>query len=316
MASNPVFNRFEKELSEGRYAGFGQQGQGQPQQGMPSQPQFGQQGGPQGQPQWGQQPQQGAGMGAAWGAQDQLSNQQLEQMYNAGTATPQQTGRMTLDDVVMKTLGLFAIVLVVGAGAWFAAAQSQSMGVGLWGVGLVGTLVLGLVIAFKKTISVPLIVLYAALEGLFVGAISQNFSSIDGYEGIVPQAVLATVCVFAGMFIGWKVGFIKVTARSRKIFGMMLIGYVLFALVNLVLSLTGVFSEPFGLGGSGPLGIGISIFAVGLASYSLAVDFDSIERGVQAGLPQKYSWLMAHGLIVSVVWLYLEILRLLARLRD
>ncbi|MDE9364347.1 Bax inhibitor-1/YccA family protein [Luteipulveratus sp. YIM 133132] len=307
MASNPVFNRFEKDLSEGRYAGFGQRGQQSPQDdrpGMPAQPQWGQPG-----------PQQQTGTAGAWGAgQQQLSNEQLEQMYSAGTATPQQTGRMTLDDVVMKTLGLFALVVVVGAGAWAVAAQSQSAGTGLWGVGLVGTLVLGLVIAFKKTISVPLIVLYAALEGLFVGAISQAFES--AWPGVVPQAVVATACVFAGMFAGWKFGIIKVTERSRRIFGFALIGYVLFALVNLVLTMVGVFPSPFGAGGSGWLGIGISIFAIGLASYSLAIDFDTIDRGVQAGLPEKYSWLMAHGLIVSVVWLYLEILRLLARLRD
>ncbi|AKU15954.1 Bax inhibitor-1/YccA family protein [Luteipulveratus mongoliensis] len=301
MASNPVFNRFEKQLSEGGYANFGQ---GQSQQGNPQQGQPGRPGRP--------GPQD---IGGAWGAgQDQLSSQQLEQMYNQGTATPQQTGRMTLDDVVMKTLSLFAIVLVVGAGAWIAAAHNRSLGLGLLGVGIVGTLGLGLLIAFKKTLSVPLIVLYAVLEGLFVGAISQAYEG--QYKGVVPQAIVATACVFIGMFAGWKFGLIKVTERSRRIFGFAILGYFLFAIANFVLTLTGVFESPFGAGGTGWLGIGISVFAIGLASYSLAIDFDTIERGVSAGLPEKYSWLMAHGLVVSVVWLYLEILRLLARLRD
>ncbi|MDF8266439.1 Bax inhibitor-1/YccA family protein [Luteipulveratus flavus] len=307
MASNPVFNRFEKDLSEGRYAGFGQRGQQSPQDDRP---------GMSAQPQWGQPgPQQQTGTAGAWGAgQQQLSNEQLEQMYSAGTATPQQTGRMTLDDVVMKTLGLFALLVVFATGAWFVSDQSPSTGMGLWLAGMLGGLVLGLVIAFKKTISVPLIVGYAALEGLFVGAFSQWANQQYGH-GIVAQAVLATLCVFVGMFAGWKSGFIRVTARSRKIFGMMLMGYVLFALVNLVLVMTGVL-DGWGVGNNSWLGILISVFAIGLASYSLAVDFDTIDQGVRAGLPQKYSWLMAHGLIVTVVWLYVEILRLLARLRD
>lgn len=302
MASNPVFNRFEKELSQGGYANFGGQQQGQPQQG--------------GNPQQGPGQQGGLGnVGAAYGVQDNLSNQQLEQMYQQGTATPQQTGRMTLDDVVVKTLSLFGILLVCAAGAWFVSDANQATGQMLWLVGMFGGLALGFVIAFKKTVSVPLIVLYAALEGLFLGAVSQSFSSVEGYEGIVPQAILATICVFAGMFAGWKFGIVKVTQRSRRIFGFMLIGYMLFALVNLVLVMTGVL-DGFGVGNNSWLGIAISAFAIALASYSLAVDFDSIDQGIRAGLPQKYSWLMAHGLVVSVVWLYLEILRLLARLRD
>lgn len=302
MASNPVFGRIEKQMQEGQYAGFG----GAPRQGQQqgqAQPQFGQPGPP---PGYGQQPQFGQPGPPA------PSPQQLEQMYAQGTAGPVQTGRMTVDDVLMKTLGLFAIVVGVAAVGWFAAAQSDGVGMALWGVGLVGTLGLGLAIAFKKTISVPLIVAYAVLEGLFVGSISQSFNTY--FPGIVAQAVLATLCVFAGMFVGWKAGFIKVTSKSRRIFGMALMGYFLFALVNLGFAM--FTNTPFGFGGSGPLGIAISVFAVGLASYSLAIDFDSIDRGVQAGLPEKTSWLMAHGLIVSIVWLYLEILRLLARLQS
>jgi uncharacterized YccA/Bax inhibitor family protein len=123
------------------------------------------------------------------------------------------------------------------------------------------------------------------------------------------------MCVFVGMFAGWKFGIIRVTEKSRRIFGLALMGYLLFAIVNVVASFMGV-GDGWGFGGSGLLGIGISIFAVGLASYSLAIDFDTIQRAVNADVPEKYSWLLAHGLIVSLVWLYLEILRLLARMRD
>lgn len=306
MASNPVFGRIEKQIQQGGYADFGgrrqeqqspygQQGQ-YGQQGYPQQGQYGYQ-----QPQ-GQYPQQGG------------SPDQLQDMYNQGAAGER---RLTIDDVMMKSLGLFGILMVFAVPAWIISDRTPNVGMALWGVGLIGTLGLGLVIAFKKSISVPLIVAYAALEGLFVGSISQMFNEMfptEAYGGIVMQAILATLCVFVAMFVGWKVGFIKVTERSRRIFGMAMIGYFLFALVNFGFAM--ITNTQFGFGGSGWLGIAISVFAVGLASYSLAVNFDTIDQGVRAGLPEKTSWLMAHGLVVSVVWLYLEILRLLARLQS
>jgi Predicted membrane protein len=224
-------------------------------------------------------------------------------------------GRVTLDDVVMKTLGLFSIVVIFAAASWFAVAGNADLSLPLVFGGLFGGLAIGLVIAFKKTISVPLIMLYSALEGLLVGAISSMFNSSPAYQGLVTTAVIATVCTFAGMFLGWKFGLIKVTERSRRIFGMAIIGYLLFGVVNLIAAMMGVGSG-WGFGGSGMLGIAFSVLGVGLASYSLAIDFDSVDRAVKAGLPEKYSWLLAHGLIVTLVWLYLEILRLLARMRQ
>lgn len=303
MASNPVFNRFNDDLSKGRLAGD------QPQYGQFSSPEqqqaarYGHQGS---QPQTPQQPypQQGYPQ----------QGPDLEKMYDAPAATGRQAGRMTLDDVVTKTLGLFGVLLVFAAVGWFIGKENQSVGMALWLGGMFVGLALGFVISFKRVISVPLILAYAVCEGLFIGAASGFFNTV--YPGVVAEAVLATLCVFAGMFAGWKFGIIRVTERSRKIFGLMAMGYLLFALVNVALVLTGVIDNPFGVGGNGPLGIIISVFAVGLASYSLAVDFDSIQRGVAAQLPEKYSWLMAHGLLVSVVWLYIELLRLFARIQS
>jgi len=291
MASNPVFNRIEREAEKG-YAGFDNRA---PQQAPP------------------------APSAPSWGQGGTLTNQQLQDLYNQPTATPVQAGRVTLDDVVMKTAGLFTLVLVFAAVGWTLAPTSLG-GVVILG-GIAATLVLGLVIAFKKTISVPLIVGYAVVEGLMVGAISFTYSTLFDppgtpvFEGIVAQAVLATLSVFAGMLLAYKTGLIKVTAKFRRIVTMAVIGYAIFALINLgyVLFFNG---SPFGFGGSGALGIGISLFAIGLASMSLALDFDSIDRAIAAGAPQKYSWLLAHGLIVTLVWLYLEILRLLGRLRS
>ena len=290
MASNPVFNRIEREAEQG-YAGFRDRGPQPPPPAAPAQ---------------------------TWG-QPTMSDQQLQEMYNQPAASAVQAGRVTLDDVVMKTAGLFTLVLVF-AGIGWALAPTALGGVVILG-GIAATLVLGLVIAFKKTVSVPLIVGYAVVEGLMVGAISNYYSTIFDppgtpvFEGIVAQAVLATLSVFAGMLLAYKTGLIKVTAKFRRIVTMAIIGYAIFAVINLgyVLFFGG---SMFGFGGSGALGIGISLFAIGLASLSLALDFDSIERAIAAGAPQKYSWLLAHGLIVTLVWLYLEILRLLGRLRS
>ena len=293
MASNPVFDRIDKESRQG-YAGFGRAPQQAPQAPQPAP--------------------------GGWAAQqqDQLSPQQLQDLYNQPSAGPAQTKRLTIDDVVMKTAGLFSVVLVLAYLGW---QLTPSYGGLLMLGGIAFTLVLGLVIALKKTISVPLIVLYAVAEGLFVGAISRFYndafpleSGQTAFQGIVPQAVLGTLCVFAGMLFAYKTGIIKVTEKFRRIVTMAVLGYVIFALVNLAYAWIG--GHQFGIGGSGALGIGISIFAIGLASAMLAVDFDSIDRAIAAGAPEKYSWLLAHGLIVTLVWLYLEILRLLGRLRS
>ncbi len=291
MASNPVFNRIEREAQQG-YAGFRDRAPQPPQPATPA---------------------------PSWGQPGSMSDQQLQDLYNQPSASAVQAGRVTLDDVVMKTTGLFAIVLVFAVVGWQLAPTPMGGVVMLGGIAL--TLVLGLVIAFKKTISVPLIVTYAVVEGLFVGAISNYYSLVfddpsvtDPFKGIVAQAVIATLSVFVGMLLAYKTGLIKVTEKFRRIVTMAVIGYAIFAVVNLGYAL--ITNTAFGIGGTGALGIGISLFAIGLASLSLAVDFDSIDRAIAAGAPQKYSWLLAHGLIVTLVWLYLEILRLLGRLRS
>ena len=181
----------------------------------------------------------------------------------------------------------------------------------LWLLGMFGSLGLSFAIGFSKKVNVPLILVHAVLQGLFLGAISPTFDAM--YPGVVTTAVVATMATFAGMFIAWKSGFIKVTSKSRRIFGMMAMGYLVFLLVNVGASFLG-FGDGWGIYG-GPLGIIISLFGVGMASYSLAVDFDSIDRAVRGGAPEKYSWLLGHGLIASLVWLYIEFLRLFSILQ-
>lgn len=290
MATNPVFDRIEKDAQRG-YAGFNPPGQVGTD--TRTRPDLGQ-------------------AGAQWGAQSGMTQQQLNDLYNAPSAGPVQTGRVTTDDVMMKTASLFGIVVVLGIGGWMVAEANPGLGMMLWMGGMIGTLILGFVIVLKKAISVPLILTYAVLEGLFVGAVSQFFE--QRYPGIVMNAVIATLATFAGMLLAYKVGLIKVTAKFRRIVTMMIFGYVIFAIVNFIYAM--VTNTMFGFGGSGGLGIAISLFAVGLASVSLALNFDSIDQAVATGAPKQYSWLLAHGLIVTLVWLYIEFLRLMARLRE
>lgn len=242
-----------------------------------------------------------------------VTDRHLQDMYDRPSAGPVQTGRVTMDDVIMKTLSLFAIVVGVGAFGWITADRNPALGQMFWIGGMIGTLIVGLIIAFKKTVSVPLILAYAVLEGLFVGAVSNVFNDVYG-QGLVSTAVVATLATFAGMFLAYKSGLIKVTNKFRRIMTLAIFGYAIFAVVNFIFAM--ISDTPFGFGGTGAIGVGISLFAVGLASLSLALDFDSIDRAIATGAPRQYSWLLAHGLIVTLVWLYIEFLRLLARLRD
>lgn len=240
--------------------------------------------------------------------------QQLEQTYAAPPAAPAQTGRMTYDDVIVKSAGLLAIVVATGAVAWFVFPGNMLVMI----IGVIGGLVLGLVNAFRREPSPALVVGYAAFEGLFLGGISQFFEA--AYPGIVVQAVIATFATFAATLALFASGKVRVTAKSTRIALIAMTGYLVFSLVNVGLMLFGAVDNPWGLRGMTimgiPLGVLIGVAAVLLAAWCLVMDFDAIKRGVRAGVPARYSWSAAFGLLVTLVWLYLEFLRLLAILRE
>ncbi|WP_434056931.1 Bax inhibitor-1/YccA family protein [Serinicoccus sp. LYQ131] len=289
MAMNPAFSRIDREAAQGGYAGFGQQ-----------QPQPHGYAAPQGSPAF------------PAGPSETMSEQQLQDMYNQASAGPVDTGRLTLDDVVMKSLMLFGIVLAVTVGTWLFVGEQPGIAMPVWLLGMFGSLGLSFAIGFSKKVNVGLILTHAVLQGLFLGAVSVTFNSM--FPGVVATAVVATMATFAGMFIGWKLGFIRVTSKSRRIFGMVAMGYLVFMLVNVGASFLG-FGDGWGIYG-GQFGWLIALLGVALASYSLAVDFDSVDRAVSGGAPEKYSWLLGHGLIASLVWLYIEFLRLFAILQS
>ncbi|QDB78336.1 Bax inhibitor-1/YccA family protein [Georgenia sp. 311] len=248
-------------------------------------------------------------------AADPQQVQNLEYAYQQPAAGPAQTGRLTYDDVIVKTGGLLALVVAMGALNWFVLGGNMIATFGGLAVGLV----LGLVNAFKREPSPALIAVYAAAEGLFLGGISMVFESI--YPGIVLQAVLATGATFVATLALYSSGKIRVTPKMTRFVLIALVGYALFSLVNLGIMLLGSGDSAFGLRSSVeimgiPLGVIIGVFAVGLAAFCLILDFDAIKRGVQAGIPSRYAWSAAFGLLVTLVWLYLEFLRLLAILRG
>jgi uncharacterized YccA/Bax inhibitor family protein len=242
------------------------------------------------------------------------------------THTEPSAGRMTLDSVVEKTAITLGLLTVAAAVTWFLigdlaagtvaeqdAAYGKAFGFAIGGA-LLG-LVLSLVNSFKKIISPALVLAYAVVEGVFVGAFSKVISGYVGDPTIVFQAVLATVVAFAGTLAAYKFFNIQVTDKFRKVMTIAMFSFVGVMLVNFVLSMTGVLDNG-GLRGFNTLGLVVSAIAVVLAVFMLIMDFDFVEKGVAAGLPERESWRAAFGLTVTLVWLYIEILRILAILRG
>jgi len=261
---------------------------------------------------------QTAGFGTAtYAGQTYADQQQLEHMYNQPSAGPSQTGRMTFDDVIVKTVLCLGVVLL---GAAVPAFLLPGLAAPLMVLGMIGGLVLGLVNAFKREPVPGLILAYAALQGLFIGGLTMFLEA--QFPGIALQAVLGTLVVFGVTLALFKSGKVRATPKAMKFFMIAMISYALFSLVNLGLMLFGVTNDPWGLRGASipgtdiPFGVVIGLLAIGLAAFSLIVDFTSISDGVRAGAPQKYSWTAAFGLTVTLIWLYVEILRLIAILRG
>ena len=228
----------------------------------------------------------------------------LQDMYNRPAYAPARY--MTLDDVVMKTAATLGVVVATGAVAWIFE---------LGGLAIVGAMVgfvLALVISFKQSTNPALILSYAAAEGLFLGAISHVFNQL--YDGVAIQAVVGTAGVFAGMLVVYKTGAIRVTPKFTRWLLGALIGVVALMLVNLIAAF---FTEGgLGLRDGGPLAIVFSLVCIGVAAFTFLLDFDMIDRAIKQGAPERFAWYAAFGLTVTLVWLYLEILRLLSYFRE
>ncbi|MBZ0224142.1 MAG: Bax inhibitor-1/YccA family protein [Dokdonella sp.] len=236
----------------------------------------------------------------------------------SGTVVRSDSGAMTLNGTVNKTALLLVITL---AGALFSWSQfSAAMAAGnpgaimpyVWG-GAIGGFIVALITVFKKTWSPVTAPLYAGLEGLFLGAISAMFEL--RYPGIVTQAVLATFGTLAALLMAYRSGLIKATENFKLGVVAATGGIALMYLAQIGMNLFGFHGMSF-INGSSALGIGFSVVVVIVAALNLVLDFDFIEQGVERGAPKFMEWYAAFGLLVTLVWLYLEMLRLLSKLQS
>lgn len=232
----------------------------------------------------------------------------LEETYSAPAASSLRTGRMTMDDVVARTGMLFGTSILVGAAAWY-----FNLGSGALLVGFIGGLVTAMIGIFSKTIRPAVYVTYAVCQGLVLGIISNTYELF--YPGIVQQAVAATIAAFVGMLFLYKSGRLRATPKFTRMLLGAALGYFVLALGSLIGSFFGLGNGMglYGLSGFGPL---LAVAGVAIASFFLILDFDQIEEGIRAGVPQEESWRAGFGLLMTMVWLYLEILRLLSILRG
>lgn len=259
---------------------------------------------------------------------DAAASAQLEGAFAAPPAGAVDTDRMTIEDTVFKTVALFAILIVTAVGGWIwtmssVTAANPNPNIAPWLIGALGGFVLAMVVIFssRKKVRPPLIFAYAAFQGLFVGGISAFFEFL--YPGIVFQATLATLAVVGVTLALFASGKVRASKRATKIFMIAMIGYLVFALINVGLML---FNVPIAGGAFGlysmklfgwlPLGVVIGVVVVIMAAYSLVLDFDQVQQGVRNRAPRQYAWLAAFGIMVTIVWLYVEILRILAILRG
>ncbi|MFG2665413.1 Bax inhibitor-1/YccA family protein [Streptomyces sp. NPDC048387] len=225
-------------------------------------------------------------------------------------AAPARGSVMTIDDVVSRTAMTLGALVVTATIAWLAlpvdpANLNKSYGIAV-GAAIVA-FVLAMVQSFKRKPSPGIILAYAAFEGFFLGVISAATSYYMS-PGVVIQAVLGTMCVFAAVLVAYKMRWIRVTRRFTGFVMAAALGFVLLMLANALFSL---FGGGDGLGfRSGPLGIVFGIVGVVLGACFLAMDFKQVEDGVTYGAPREEAWLAAFGLTMTLVWIYLELLRL------
>ncbi|MFI8827599.1 Bax inhibitor-1/YccA family protein [Streptomyces sp. NPDC053431] len=295
-SSNPVFSRRGFSRDNG-YAGFNAQ---QPQAGGPAA---------------GTNP-YATGNPYAEGATNPYATNPYAPQDTLGAPQQARGNVMTIDDVVSRTAMTLGTVVLTAVLSWLLlpvdpANLNKSYAIGV-GAGLVA-LVLSLVQSFKRRPSPALILGYAAFEGVFLGVISAAVSTYIA-DGVVAQAVLGTMAVFAGVLIAYKMRWIRVTRRFYGFVMAAAIGFVLLMAVNLLFA---VFGGGDGLGfRSGGLGIMFGVIGIILGACFLALDFKQVEDGITYGAPREESWLAAFGLTMTLVWIYMEFLRLLSILQG
>ena len=219
---------------------------------------------------------------------------------------------MTIQGTVNKTFLLLLVLVGAAYTTWGLAFQGRPAAIPLMGVGLVGGLIVGIMTSVKREWAPVTAPIYAAMEGLFLGGVSAMANMM--YPGIVPQAVGLTFGTLFCLLLAYRSGLIRATENFKLGVAAATGGIFVVYMVSMLMRLFGL-SVPF-LHSSGPIGIGISLFIVAIAALNLVLDFDFIEQGAESHAPKHMEWYAGFGLMVTLVWLYLEILRLLIKLRS
>jgi uncharacterized YccA/Bax inhibitor family protein len=242
--------------------------------------------------------------------------------YYAPYRETKATRPLTIDDVVTKTGITLGVLTAAAIVSYFLVASNLALAMPLTLIGALGGLGLVLVATFGRKQDSPAIVLsYAVLEGLFLGAVSfvfANFTVSSANAGaLIGEAVLGTFGVFFGMLVVYRTGAIRVTPKFTRMVVAALFGVLALMLGNFVLAMFGVGGGTgLGLRSGGPLAIIFSLVVIAIAAFSFLIDFDAADQMIRAGAPEKAAWGIALGLTVTLVWLYLEILRLLSYLQN
>ena len=227
-------------------------------------------------------------------AASEMSSTQVDQEFGRITGT-----RMTMEGTTSKVIGMFLAVLIGAAATWFFGLYAFTLPAMFVGLGL------GLWASFSKTVRPGVMLAYALVQGVFIGGLSGIFEQM--YPGIVQTAVIGTFATAGAMFLAYRFGWVKVDARFTRFMTFALIGYFVFAMVNLGFALfagASIYSSPFGWL--------VALVGVGLAAFTLNLDFETIRLGIQEGWAEDMEWRAAFGLTASLLWLYVEIIRLLS----
>ena len=239
-----------------------------------------------------------------------LSAEQLQEIYNRPAGGASDTERMTYENTILKTVITLAFV-VAGAAVGFVV---PALAIPFAIVGFV----LALVNIFKKQPSPALVIAFAVAQGIFVGGLSRIVEATA--PGIIFQALVGTAIVFGVTLALFASGKVRASKRATKIFMIAGISYAIFSLFNVVTQLTGLNNDPWGLASADvfgiPLGLIIGPIAILMGAYSLVLDFTSVKQGVDSGAPSRWGWKAAFGITLTIIWLYIEILRLISILRG
>lgn len=247
-----------------------------------------------------------------------MSAEDLQKLYELTSENTVAERPMAFESTLVKSVFGFAVLILGGVIGWFVVANVPAIAGGLLMVTGIGAFVLAMVNIFKREPVPALILLYALVEGVLIGGLSMMYNTL--WDGIVIQAVIGTVVVFAVTLALFASGKVRVTKRATQIFYVVVLSYVAFSLVNILLMVTGVNNDPWGIEGIKvfgiPLGVIFGILMVLMAAYSLVMDFTMIQTGIANKAPAKYEWTGVFSIMLTVVWLYLQILRILAISRN